>query len=92
MSSQLPFNTKAKLTPAPSEYGVGFKVYTMADRMYSCDPANIQKINKTALNFERQWFTGFKVMAWREEDFCARESLWLCSYGSDAYCTAACCS
>lgn len=57
MSSQLPLNTKAMLTPAPSEYGVGFKVYMMADRMYPCDPANTQKINKTALNFERQWFS-----------------------------------
>lgn len=58
MSSQLPFNTEAMLALAPSEYGVGFKVYTMADRMYPCDPANTQKINEAALNFERQWFSG----------------------------------
>ena len=33
MSSQLPFNTGAMLALAPSEYGLGFKVYTTAERM-----------------------------------------------------------
>lgn len=56
MSSQLPFNTEAMLTLAPSEYGVGFKVYMMADRMYPCDPAKTQKINKVALNFVARVF------------------------------------
>lgn len=58
MSSQLPFNTGAMLALAPSEYGVGFKVYMMADRMYPCDPANTRKINKAALNLERRWLSG----------------------------------
>lgn len=53
VSSQLPFNTVAKSAPAPSECGVGFNVYTMADRMYPCDPANILITNKTALHFMR---------------------------------------
>ena len=39
MSSQLPCNSKAMSALAPSECGVGVKVYTMADRMYACDPA-----------------------------------------------------
>lgn len=58
MSSQLPFNTEAMLALAPSEYGLGVKVYTMADRMYPCDPANTQKINKAVLHFETKWFSG----------------------------------
>lgn len=62
MSSQLPFNTEAMLALAPSEIGVGVKVYTMADRMHPCDPANTLKINKAALNFERQWFSGLYVI------------------------------
>lgn len=40
MSSQLPYNSEAMLALAPSAYGVGVKVYTMADRMYARDPAN----------------------------------------------------
>lgn len=53
VSSQLPLNTLAKSTPAPSECGVGFNVYTMADRMYPCDPANTLITNNTAFHFMR---------------------------------------
>lgn len=50
MSSQLPFNTKAMLAMAPSEYRVGVKVCMTADRMYPCEQANTETINKGALN------------------------------------------
>lgn len=53
VSSQLPCYTLAKSTPAPSECGVGFNVYTIDDRMYPCDPANTSVTNKTVLNFIR---------------------------------------
>lgn len=68
MSSQLPFNTEAMLALAPSKYGVGVNVYIMADRMYPCDPANTQKINKALRHFERRWLSRLYVIILEQLD------------------------
>lgn len=75
MSTQLPFNTGAMLALAPSEYGVGFKVYMMADRMYPCDLANILKTNKATPILERQRFLSDSL---EESDVCSKG--YLCGY------------
>lgn len=43
MSSPLPFNTTATLTTAPSEYGVGCKVYMTVNRMYHVTQQTLKK-------------------------------------------------
>lgn len=83
MSSQLPFNTEAMLALAPSEYGVGFKVYMMADRMHPCDPGKHSENKQSGSKFweaiaSRALSDGSERIGY----LCRNVSLWLPGYNT----------